>query len=277
MMKFSNVIKDEWIPVMKKTKRLKLTIHQTLIHYEIAIMLLFIASLFGWWLIEMNVTSTYTGVRTAEELINVSLPFFLLAIFFAIIQYRRLKFKEFYVTFTDEQFQEAVERTVNEFEWRIDKNEETFFRAYTWDWVTNRGEMVTIIRERNRLLINSIRNPNGIASYGWSSKNIKTFLKNLSDVLNNKPAEIKVEKEIREWSVKNTLIRLFAYPFCIFLIISGFYMVVQPATGIYEGITRRITCFVGIAIASIYLYSDIKILITKNDKKRRQKTKNDSR
>jgi len=100
-----------------------------------------------------------------------------------------------------------------------------------------------------------------VASYGWNQKNIKTFIKNLSDVLNNRPAEIKEEKEINEWSLKRIVIRLFAYPFCIFLIVFGVYMVLEPLT------IRTVVAGLGaITIASIYLYSDIKILTTKNEK-----------
>ena len=260
-------MKSEWIPIMKKNKKLKLTTIQTLTHYGIALLLLFIVSLTGWSLIEIYVTNTYTGVRTANELIGTSLPFLLLAVFFVFVQHRRLKFKEINVTFTDEQFQEAVDRTVKDLEWRIDRNNKTFFRAYRpWNWTGSWGEMVTIIKDKDRLLVNSICDPDNmgsVASYGWNRKNIKTFLKNLTDVLNNKPAEIKIEKVTNEWSIKRTVIRLLAYPFCIFLIVFGVYMVLQPLT------IRTIIAGLGaMTIASIYLYSDIKILTTKNENER---------
>jgi len=61
--------------------------------------------------------------------------------------------------------------------------------------------MVTIIRDPDRLLINSICDPDNIssvASYGWNRKNSRTFLKNFSDVLDNRPEEIKEEKQINE-------------------------------------------------------------------------------
>src|SRR5690606_10267962 len=188
-----------------------------------------------------------------------------LALIFAVIQYRRLNFKEIQASYTDEQFQEAIERTVKDLEWRIEKNNKTFFRAVRpWNWTGSWGEMVTIIRDKDRLLINSICDPDhmsSVASYGWNQKNIKTFIKNLSDVLNNRPAEIKEEKEINEWSLKRIVIRLFAYPFCIFLIVFGVYMVLEPLT------IRTVVAGLGaITIASIYLYSDIKILTTKNEK-----------
>jgi hypothetical protein len=255
-------MKSEWIAIMKKNKRLKLTTIQTLTHYGIVLLLLFIVSLTGWSLIEIYLTNTYAGVTTADELIKASLPFILLAVFFTFIQYRRLNFKEIKVTFTDEQFQEAIERTVKDLGWRIEKNDKTFFRAIRpWNWTGSWGEMVTIIKDKDRLLINSICDPDhisSVASYGWNRKNIKTFLKNLADVLNNRPAEIKIEKEIKEWSLKRIIIRLFAYPFCIFLIVLGVYMVLEPLT-----IRTFVTGLGAITIASLYLYSDIKILTTR--------------
>ena len=179
----------------KKNKRLKLTTVQTLTHYGIVIFLLLIVSLTNWSLIEIYVTDTYTGVLTADELIKSSLPFLFAAIIFAFIQNRRLNFKEINLTYTDDQFQEAIQRTIKDLEWRIDKNNKTFFRAIRpWNWSGSWGEMVTIIKEKDRLLINSICDPDHMSSavsYGWNRKNIKTFLKNINDVLNNKPAEIK--------------------------------------------------------------------------------------
>lgn len=260
-------MKNEWTTIMKKNKRLKLTTIQTLTHYGIVILLLFIVSLTGWSLIEIYLTDTYEGVRTADELIKSSLPFFAIAIIFAIIQYGRLNFKEIQVSYTDEQFQEAIDRTVKDLEWRIERNNKTFFRAVRpWNWTGSWGEMVTIIKDKDRLLINSICDPDhmsSVASYGWNRKNIRTFIKNLSDVLNNKPAKIKEEKEINEWSFKRIAIRLFAYPSCILLIVIGIY-------AIFDNLTFRTTLagLGAIIFASMYLYSDIKILTTKNDKER---------
>jgi|LakMenEpi03Aug12_release.lakeMendotaPanAssembly.Ray.scaffolds.fasta_scaffold105290_3 hypothetical protein len=261
------IMANNWTKKMKKNKRLKLTTIQTLTHYGIVLLLLFIVCLTGLSLIEIYITNTYTGVQTADELLKSSLPFLLLAILFAFIQYRRLKFKEVNVTFTDEQFHEAVERTAKDLKWRIDKNNKTFFRAYRpWNWSGSWGEMVTIIKDKDHLLVNSICNPksmSSVASYGWNRINIQAFLKNLTDVLNNKPAEIKIEKVTNEWSVKRIVIRLFAYPFCIFIIVFGVYMVLQPLT-----IRSIISGLGAITIAIIYLYSDIKILTTKNENDR---------
>lgn len=250
------------IEVMMKNKRLKLNTTQILTHYGIVLFLLFIVSFTVWSLVEMYVTDTYTGVRTANELISTLSVFLLLVILSAFVQHRRLKFKEINVTFTEEQFQEAIERTANELEWRIDRDNETFFRAYRpWNWTGSWGEMITIIKDKNRFLINSICNPDSIsslASYGWNRKNVQIFLKNMSDVLNNKPAEVKIVRANNEWSIKRIITRLLAYPFCFFLIVLGIYMVFQPLT-----IGTIIAGLGAIAVASTYLYADIKILITK--------------
>lgn len=257
-------MKNDWTAQMKSTKRLKLTTAQSLTHYGIVLFLLFISALTGWSLIEMYVTHTYTGVLKTEEVIRTSLPFFFLAILYAFIQYRRLKFKSIYLTYTGDQFQEAVERTVKDLEWRIDVSSKTLLRAYRpSNWSGSWGEMITIIKDKDSLLINSICNPDSIssvASYGWNKKNVQTFIKNLTDVLNNKSAEIKTEKEANEWSAKSTLLRIFFYPFCLFLIVFGVYVLLH-----FETIKSIVAGSGAIMLAVVYLYTDIKILRTKNE------------
>ncbi|NEN24214.1 hypothetical protein G3O08_11945 [Cryomorpha ignava] len=252
---------------MKKNKRLKLKPLQTLTHYGIVLFLLFIVSLTAWSLIQIHVTDTYTGVRTSREIIRTSLPFLLLALFFAFIQYRRLKFKEIDVTFSDEQFQEAVDRTARELKWSIERNNKNFLRAYrSWNWTASWGEMVTIAKDKDRLFVNSICSPesmSSVASFGWNRKNISTFLENLTAVKNGKPEVVKIERVKSEWSLKRVLIRLLAYPFCISLIILGIYMISQSMT-----VRAVIAGIAAITIACIYLYSDIKIMTTKNNKRR---------
>lgn len=244
---------------MKENKRLKLTTIQSLTHYGIVIFLLLIVALLGWSLIEIYVTGTYTGVRSTGDLVKVSLPFLLLAITFAFIQHRRLRFKEFSLIYSEEQFQDAVQRTIHDLGWRVENNSENFFRAVRpWNWTGSWGEMVTIIKDKDRLLINSICDPDhfsSAASYGWNRKNINTFIKNLNDVLRNQPEEIRIEEPVNESSSRRTLIRFVAYPFCIFLIILGVDMILEPLT-----IRTALSGIGAVTVATIYLYSDIKLL-----------------
>jgi len=216
---------------MKKTKRLNLTLSQALIHYGFVLFLLFIAGLSSKSLVEIYITDTYTGFRTGANLLTSAIAFLLLAILFAQIQYRRLGFKEFVVIYTDEQFQEAVQRTTKGLGWRVENNSKTFFRAYRpWNWTGIRGEMLTIIKDNDKFLINSICDPDNwssIATYGMNRKNIKIFLKNLEDTLNNIPEKPRLEAVNieNEWSTKNILIRIFTYPLSVFFILIGIYMI----------------------------------------------------
>ena len=186
-------MKKDRIPITKKTKRLKLTFFEALAHY-LSIIIFFGFAFIPLWTLSKK---TYTeGGWTEEGLIIFSLIFLLLAILLFFVQYRRLKFKEFNVTFTDKQFKEAVDRTVNELKWLIEQNNENFLRAYRPfnNWSASWGEKITIIKGKDRLLMNSICDPE-VISWGWNRRNIKTFLKNLSDVLENKEEKEKKENK----------------------------------------------------------------------------------
>lgn len=247
-------MKRDWITTMQQTKRLKLTTSQTLYHYNVPLFLLIPSAMLGW----------YTPLA--------SLPFFLIIIFCAIVQYRRLRFTEVVVTVTDEQFREAIQRTADELfwvgydddvlRWKIDKNGGLFYRIYS-------AEMVTIIKENDRLLINSIHNPDGLntfspsyGSYDWNKENVRTFLQNLSDILNDKSVVAKVEEDKNEWSVKKIVTRLFLYPFSIFLIIFGIYI-----TWYEQSIAAALIALGGAAIGGWYLFWDIRVLMMRNSKK----------
>jgi len=154
--------------------------------------LLFPVFLNTWSVVEICVTGSYTGTRSADEHVRILLLFLAFALFFGIVQYRRLRFYEFKIPVTAQQFHQAIERTASELQWRIDKKNDTFLRASRpFNWSSSWGEMVTIIRYKDHLLINSICDPDltsSLVSYGWNRKNINTFLKNTAEVLNNKPA-----------------------------------------------------------------------------------------
>ena len=236
----------------KKSKRLKLKTSETWKHYEIVLFLLFIVALTS-----QDLFKDYT----TDKLI-IPLLFLAFALIFTIIQYRRLNFKKLQISCTNEQFQKAIKRTVNDLEWIIEKNNKNFIRAIrpgnlTASW----GEMITIIKDNDQILINSVCTPNHISSafsYGWNRKNISTFINNLTDVLNNKQAKTKEEKEINEWNSKRFAIRLITYPVCLLFIVFGIYIIWNTMV-----IKSPIAGLSVIVIACIYLYSDIKLLTAK--------------
>lgn len=272
----ATTVKSNRLALMKKNKRLILSPIQTLTHYGIVAASLFAGSLPAWSYLKQD----HSGAVPQDEFVKISLLFLLVAVFLAFIQYMRLRFKEVYLTFTEEQFQEAIERTKKDLKWRVKKNNKTFFQARrSGFWSSGPGEMITIIKDKDCLLVNSICDPDvrmAGSSFGWNRKNVQVFLKNLTDVLNNMPVETaidnhatdalhnkqvetKTEKPASEWSLKRIAIRLIAYPFCIFLIVFGIYTVFQPSSA-----NSVFTGFGAAAIAGVYLYSDIKILMDRN-------------
>ena len=170
---------------MNSRKRVKLTFGQTITHYLIVLFLLFIIGLFAKSLFETYMTDNYTGVRSPIEIMTMSMPFLILAIVFAFIQYKRLELKEIEVIYTEDQFQEAVRKTMEILGWRIENNRKDFFRAYRpSNWTGSWGEMITIVKGKDRLLINSICVPErmpSVVSYGWNRRNLKIFLAALNE------------------------------------------------------------------------------------------------
>ncbi len=226
------MIKQAEIKIMKKEKRLKLSFWRAIDHYFIVLFFLFIPLITLYSIFEIYVTKTYDGVRTVQELMTATFPFIIPAIVFYFIQKRRLRFIEVQINYTDQEFNEAIKRTAKEYDWRIEYNNKSIFRAYKpWNWTGSWGEMITIIRDKEKLLLNSICDPDkmsSVVSFGWNKKNIQTFLKNLNDVKNGIPVKEIIEVSEKEWTFKRTIIRIFAYPVCIMFIGIGFYAIANP-------------------------------------------------
>jgi hypothetical protein len=250
----------EWTDIMKQTKRLKLSRWQRLDHYFIVIFILIIPGFTLFSLFEIYVTDSYDGVRTTNELISTAWPWIIPAIAFYFIQKRRLRFKEVNIEYSDQEFQEAIERSAKEYEWQIEINNRNIFQAYRpWNWTGSWGEMITIVKDKDRLLLNSICDPNkwsSVASFGWNKRNIDTFLKNLVDVKKDIPVQEKIEEPEKEWTFKKVVIRLLAYPICLFLIGFGLYMIFNPVTWKSQGAGIG-----AMTIAAIYLYTDLKMIM----------------
>ncbi len=68
------------------------------------------------------------------------------------------------------------------------------------------------------------------------------------------------EKENSEWSFKKTIVRVFAYLFCVFLIWLGFYTLTSSPTTPKD----KLRGIGEIVAACVYLFVDIRILISKN-------------
>ena len=177
-------MKREWIELMKKSGKLKLTFWENTSHYLIVVFLFIplILSIYGFF--EYYITKTYTGVRTPFEMFNVSYPFAFLGLLFYFIQNNRLKFKVIQTNLSKEKLLEIIKETGNELEWRTEKKTNDYFINVTnpkWSsgsW----GERITIIIDNNRILINSICDPDkksSVISAGRNKKNVNTLIQNI--------------------------------------------------------------------------------------------------
>ncbi len=250
----------ESIDIMKQTKRMLLSRWQTIDHYFIVLIIMLIPGFTLFSLFEIYIAGTYKGVRTANELISTAWPWIIPAIVFFFLQKRRLIFREVRIEYSDQEFKEAIDRTAKEYEWQIELNNRNVFKAYRpWNWSGSWGEMITIIKDKDQLLMNSICDPNklsSVASFGWNRRNIDTFLKNLIDVKKGIPVQVKEEQPEKEWTLKKVIIRLLVYPFCLFLIGFGLYMIFNSVNWKSQGAGIGV-----MTIAIIYMYSDLKMII----------------
>lgn len=241
---------------------LKLTLRQKVTHYMIVIYFLFI-------LITISSLKIYNLIFDSEpmrvsndDLLSILLASVSFSILFYLIQKYRLRYKEVLIHFTEDQFQEAIRRTELEFNWKIQKNSHSFFRALVptngfGEWYL----MLSIKKYKDRILINSICDPTSKAnafSYRANFRIINTFLSHLNETTQNLPEKSTFKEEIKsnEWGIKRTIIRIIAYPFCIILLALGFYVLINPIN------IRSIPTGIGvIIIAGTYLHIDMKILI----------------
>lgn len=262
-------MQTDWIKIMTETGKLKLSFWNYVNHYSIVVFLLAFPIFSLVSVFEIYVTKTYNGVRQASELLSFSLPWIVTAILFLVIQKQQLKFKKINIQYSDNEFKEAIERTVKELEWEIERNNKTFVRAHRpWNWASSWGEMITIIKLKDGFLINSIGDPETWGSglgYYWNRKNIKTFIKHLTEIKQGLPFIEKTEKVENEWSLKRIGIRLLMYPLSILIIAAGLFAIYSSTVrGVIAGIA-------GISFFSIWIYVDIKMIIKQKKARKHNK------
>ena len=179
------------IQIIKGTKTLKLTKGQLFGHYAIVPFLLIAPAMTTYSLFQIYVTKNYTGVRTAQELMLTGYMWLIPALLFYLIQKKRLKFREINLSVDKEQFQKAAELTADKLGWTIQHISTDFIKAVRQGGFSSGswGEMITIIRDADKVLINSICDPDNIvsvASYGWNKKNVRTFKATLESLQTTK-------------------------------------------------------------------------------------------
>jgi hypothetical protein len=167
------------IQKMKETETLVMTKGRLFWHYSFILFLLFVPVLTTIDVFKYYVTHTYRAPRPIEDIISTGYIWVMPAIALYFIQKRRLKFKVLNIGIDPDTFKTATEQTARELEWEIQTKTNDLIVAHRhWNWTGSWGEMITIIRDKDRILINSICDPDNrpsVASWGMNKVNIKTF------------------------------------------------------------------------------------------------------
>lgn len=168
---------------MINSKRLRLSFWDKISHYWIVILMLFGTGFYWYQIIKGYFNKIEPAYYSSEELFNVGFCFLIIAILFFAIQYRRLTFKKVIIDYPETKFKRALYITVKENGWNVlSKNNVYVIAFHKTRTYFNSGEIITIIKIENGILINSICDPSAktaLFSFGWNRKNRNAFIRNL--------------------------------------------------------------------------------------------------
>ena len=163
---------------MKETRTLILTRAQTFWHYAIIPFLLIAPAMTTIDVFKYYVTHTYNSTKPID--FTFGYIWILPALIFYFIQRHRLKFTVINISVDNNTFHDAVKQTAKALEWDITQMTNEFVVAksgFSWrSW----GEQITILHDNNKILFNSICDPDNrpsVASFGMNKVNRKTFEK----------------------------------------------------------------------------------------------------
>jgi len=174
---------DTEIQKMKDTGYVQLARWQYFWHYSIVYLLIAasIAAVIGTrdvyqpsLLDKYNLTKKEPGM----DLFLFRYVWLVIALIFYYIQTKRLKFKIINVAVSRDIFNEAAQKTAVEINWKIIKKTGDLIIAKTGVSLGSWGERITIIRDDERILMNSICDPDkwpSVLSFGKNRENRKTF------------------------------------------------------------------------------------------------------
>jgi uncharacterized membrane protein len=176
---------DLKIQKMKDTECLALTKWQFFWYYSSIYILLsvsIIITITTIYFSKHSIINKYNIVNSAQAfevfLYKAFWLILVLALIFYYLQTKRLKFKVINIHVGEDKFKEAAQKTAKELNWKlIEKTGDIIIAKSGFSW-KSWGELITIIRDNERILINSICDPDkspSIASYGMNRKNRETY------------------------------------------------------------------------------------------------------
>ena len=167
------------IPQALKTRRVILDSEESKVHYYgvqmIALFPLFFGLFLAWF--------TITGKPIVNRPFVIKIFFFFLIFTLLLLwnQWNRLAFKTTTTTLSRKEINLVIQNVARELGWRVTINKRNLVKAYTnpsffsGSW----GEMITILFDEDKVMINSICNPkkqSSMSAMGRNRKNEQRFL-----------------------------------------------------------------------------------------------------
>lgn len=163
---------------MKETEALVLTKWQGFWHYCIVFWLCLLPAVTTLIILVGFLTDAEQSKNANWGMIKWMYWPFLPALAFYFIQRRRLKFKMIDIRLDSEAFHHAWNETAKALKWEIIEQTSTVIVAKTPSSWKSWGELITIIKDEDKILFNSICDPNrmpSVSSWGRNKLNFKTF------------------------------------------------------------------------------------------------------
>jgi|GEM_PF-817381 len=165
---------NEQIKASIETNELKLSFGDKFAHYFIIVFLLFMPM----FLISSKIYDYFKGISNPieGEIWFIIIPT-ALAPFAYVLQRNRLKFLVVESNLPKEEIHRIIEKVAKELEWKIFKQNEKMVLAttspsfFSGSW----GELITILFDKNRILVNSICDPGkktSLVSWGRNKNNM---------------------------------------------------------------------------------------------------------
>ncbi len=171
---------EQQIILSIQTKRLKLSFWEKVSHFGIVAFLLITPLTLAFFHLKDAINGNPQSLREGE-IYFFTIPT-LVGVFFYILQSNRLKFTEINSSLSRTQLNDIIEKVGTELKWFPEKTSKHIFIAKTHppflsgSW----GERITIIFATNRILVNSICDPDkksSVISMGRNKKNISALVK----------------------------------------------------------------------------------------------------
>jgi hypothetical protein len=166
-----------------QTKKLQLSLWDKVTHFAIIGVLLGIPLMVILFHLKELVNGKPASINQEGEIYFI-MGSIILAIFFYKLQSDRLKFKEVHTTMSRQKLNDIIEKVGKELKWYPEEISEHIFIAkthpsfFSGSW----GEQITIVFDTNKVLVNSICDPDqksSVVSMGRNKKNVRRLIEEI--------------------------------------------------------------------------------------------------